>query len=91
VERFQTLGSWIFGIREGDAVQRRGEARLSAGVSLESVPEMGNCAAPVPVALRGPVVGKRRQHAVRLNGPAARYFLVLLVLMHFILFIDRVN
>jgi hypothetical protein len=25
------------------------------------------------------------------NGRATRYFLVLLVLMHFILFIDRVN
>lgn len=36
VERFQTLGGRLLGLREGDAVQRHGEARLSAGLSLEA-------------------------------------------------------
>jgi hypothetical protein len=50
------------------------EARLSAGVILESVPEMGNFAAPVPVALRSPVAGKTGQHAVRLQRPRPQVF-----------------
>src|SRR6516162_3177482 len=77
MERFQTPGRRVLGLREGNAVQRHRKTRLPAGLRLEASQKK-----------------RERKEANMLfgfNGRATRNFLILLVSMHYILFIDRVN